>query len=799
MTTRSPFVRQRFVVRVSTILLLAALTAPLTAHAGTGVFKDGKFHFCVSLRWNATPEELALVEKVFKQASEALADATDGQHRFGAVRIVDGEGASQSAEYFIHKSPGRAYAPLSKYGVRSEHVNLFFESNFGKNGLGDALTIVHQHVHHAYGALDEYIGPHGEAECAPAPEKSTLDYCLMDNYLTRGGRAQGSGKYTLKELCTRANHDPDGDTWQQYVHGMSVWETIADQKRFPLVAPAGTPDPVPPPREPVDFQRVCKGSKIMLLLDKSGSMGSERRMEFARSGATAFTTFSQDEDQVGVASFEDMGRVDYPLTSLAEDGAREALRKAIEGLWPGSSTNIGDGLKKALSELTGQECRSCDETIILLSDGDHNTGTNPADVLPLLKDERVSVTTVGVGTGISPGGEELLQQIASETGGKYHRLADSYGLVGHFIRLAMKGADTGMLIRKQEEMAPNELRVYQALVEPSAAYAIFVVTFADDANRIRLELESPSGEVIEESSQSPTVKFIKEANSKAFKVKSPLDGKWKIKVSTGNVTSGETEIMAFAHHPGMQLNASVENPTVSFPESVLIHATPQCIGQNVLRAQVSGAITAPDGTSIPIVLYDSGLIENGDSIPFDGVYSARFSDYKKIGTYDIELAMETAPGSETYEGEKLYASEPISSKRVPVVSRRATATFIVRSIPPDHPATATLDFRPEEIIYLNSLRKCFNAYIELPEGMNPKGIKKGSVAITAIDGNGVRRTLPVKPASIGDFNENGVPDSLFQFERKALKSVARPGMRTIRIEGEADGKEFVAERRIELR
>ena len=43
----------------------------------------------------------------------------------------------------------------------------------------------------------------------------------------------------------------------------------------------------------------------------------------------------------------------------------------------GGSTNIGGALLVALGQITAESTRSCDEVIVLLSDGDHNCGTDP--------------------------------------------------------------------------------------------------------------------------------------------------------------------------------------------------------------------------------------------------------------------------------------------------------------------------------------------------------------------------------------------------------------------------------------
>ncbi|HWJ94944.1 MAG TPA: hypothetical protein VNT33_09495, partial [Telluria sp.] len=262
------------------VLLSASFGAVPEAWAGTGTFSGGKYNFCVSVRFNATPAQLANIRAAFTRGSQVLADATDGQHRFGRIRLVNDSGGSQQAEYWVHPNAGRAVATYGKYAVPGEHVNMYYPSNFtGKNGAdGDAYTVAHEHAHHSWGVGDEYAGPDPTgrqksipAEDAPlALQSPTLNYSLMDNYFTRGGRAAG-GAYTLNEFCTAANHDPDHNTWQHSIKHQSVWETIASHPSRAASMPAGLPVSAPPAPQAVDFGDGGGMRSTVLLIDRSGS------------------------------------------------------------------------------------------------------------------------------------------------------------------------------------------------------------------------------------------------------------------------------------------------------------------------------------------------------------------------------------------------------------------------------------------------------------------------------------------------------------------------------------------------
>ena len=789
-------IKKKFVTMAFSMLCVLS-TFSLT-YAGNGTFSNGEFNFCVSVRFNATAAQLQQIETVFQNASQVLADATDGQHRFGTVRIVNGSGASQSSEYWVHPGSGRAYATQGKYGVRGEHVNLYFQSDFQQindGPDGDAYTIAHEHAHHAYGVVDEYSGPSGAAECAPPPDTATLNFSLMDHYFNRGGRAGAGTTYTLNEFCVSSNHDPDIDTWQEDIHGESCWETIANHPRYSATAPTGLPVDAPPSLHTVSFESCVGGLKVMLLLDRSGSMGLQDRMTFAKSGGKLFVNFLRDDDAVGVASFASSASVNYQLTTITDSSIKTAAKAAIDALVASGATNIGGGLLTALAQITAQTDCSCDELIVLLSDGDHNTGTPPSAAIPSLQDAGIAVLTVGVGSGVSPTGQATLQNIATQTGGKFFRVANSFNLVGLFFRLVAESIGSGLLTRSPLSIASVESIEFPVTLEEGTKSVTFVLSNADQADNITLSLRTPSGTIITAAAAigDPNIDFQASPNSQAFTVQSPEAGLWNMLISADEITTGIMEVLAYADHDGVQLNVSVEKDTLVYPEVMEISATPIFNGENVVGANVTGTVMRPDGSELPIMLFDDGIREYGDSIPGDGIYSAVFDRYNEDGTYTFELQVVNSNGT-TFGGEELFSFAPSNEKPVPTFTRIATATAVITGVPEF--VVTTVEYGPETI-NLKSKGKFITAYIELPDGFNPAEIVLNSVTITAIDGINIT-PIPAEtwPTEIGDFDNDSVADLMVKFNRSAVQQVLSPGMRKIQLEGVVAGQNFVGERSV---
>ena len=199
------------------------------ASAGTGTFRKtgpdtGVFDFCVSVRFNATQTQLDRIKLGFDAASQVLADAPDGHHRFGTVNIVNDSGAQEVAEFFIDFDNKRAMAAPGFYGDPRGRSTLHYLVDFGGDStnpiaiLNSAYTIAHEFAHLAYNVYDEYPRTAAEiaagAECAPPPippktyaDEPNLSYCLMDNFYARGGWPGGLRTFTLNEFCVASNHD----------------------------------------------------------------------------------------------------------------------------------------------------------------------------------------------------------------------------------------------------------------------------------------------------------------------------------------------------------------------------------------------------------------------------------------------------------------------------------------------------------------------------------------------------------------------------------------------------------------
>ena len=189
-----------------------------------------------------------------------------------------------------------------------------------------------------------------------------------------------------------------------------------------------------------------EGIDIALVLDVSGSMRSvdfePSRLEAARETMDKFIR-ERSQDRISLVIFAGTAYTRIPLT-LDHNILRASLQEVDVTSVNQDGTAIGMGISVALNRLKKSEAES--KVVVLVTDGVNNAGSiDPLTAARLASEMGVRIYTIGVGTDetIMPvyimgqkryqryaGGldEELLQEIAETTGGKYYRARDPEAL-----------------------------------------------------------------------------------------------------------------------------------------------------------------------------------------------------------------------------------------------------------------------------------------------------------------------------------------------------------------------------------
>ena len=166
---------------------------------------------------------------------------------------------------------------------------------------------------------------------------------------------------------------------------------------------------------------------VVLAIDVSGSMWAEdvlpNRMEATKDAVKDFVRKQPRGVQIGIVSFSDFG-----ILSQAPTRDKNAVIKSVDRLTPQRGTNIGGGLQASLDAIyealdiprpdtsssrspfapvptapstgraTADPGKGEAATIVLLSDGQSNTGPPALDVAQEAAAAGVKVFTIGIGT-----------------------------------------------------------------------------------------------------------------------------------------------------------------------------------------------------------------------------------------------------------------------------------------------------------------------------------------------------------------------------------------------------------------
>jgi Ca-activated chloride channel family protein len=185
-----------------------------------------------------------------------------------------------------------------------------------------------------------------------------------------------------------------------------------------------------------EFQ--TEGLDLMLCLDLSGSMQAQdfkpNRFEAARQVALDFIA-GRPDDRIGLVVFAGEAYTQCPLT--LDHGMLSSLMKDLELGELEDGTAVGLALATGVNRL--QESKAKSRVLVLLTDGVNNRGLDPRTALDLAVTLGVKVYTIGVGQeGMAPIpvqtpfgtivqqmevdiDEDLLREMAKQTGGRYYR------------------------------------------------------------------------------------------------------------------------------------------------------------------------------------------------------------------------------------------------------------------------------------------------------------------------------------------------------------------------------------------
>jgi len=185
-------------------------------------------------------------------------------------------------------------------------------------------------------------------------------------------------------------------------------------------------------KKPAEIQ-----TSIVLLIDTSGSMGDNNKIENAKAAARAAVQNVSKTNEIAVLGFSgdcSGGAVRYACPFTTD---LNALLKAIDGLGPGGGTPMYIATGVAV-DYAKKKARGKSATVVLMSDGGDTCRDKQAEASAAIRQSNIPVNTIGYDVGNNQQAQGDLANLATLTGGRSYSAstADPKEIVNAF-KLAM--------------------------------------------------------------------------------------------------------------------------------------------------------------------------------------------------------------------------------------------------------------------------------------------------------------------------------------------------------------------------
>lgn len=173
-----------------------------------------------------------------------------------------------------------------------------------------------------------------------------------------------------------------------------------------------------------------KRMNLVLVIDRSGSMSSENKLEQVKTSAVEILNNLNPSDRLAIVTYDDS--INTILTSTTVED-KNYIRELIYGLRPGGSTNLSGGMMAGFAEAQRNFKDDSVNRIVLLSDGLANVGivdpTEIANQAKRIRENKISVSAMGVGIDYN---ENLMASIADYSGGNYYYINQETSMASVF-------------------------------------------------------------------------------------------------------------------------------------------------------------------------------------------------------------------------------------------------------------------------------------------------------------------------------------------------------------------------------
>jgi hypothetical protein len=159
---------------------------------------------------------------------------------------------------------------------------------------------------------------------------------------------------------------------------------------------------------------------IAFVIDKSGSMGSQDKMDWVKESFYIFIESVRESDFVSLVVFDNTAQVVFPTTRMDSRDKRLKFKEAVRRISPGGGTNLIDGLEQGYGQVMANFRSDYTNRVLFLTDG-VGKSNGLLDMAETYRELGVNVSTIGLGRDFDL---ELMDNLARAGGGSSRFVAD---------------------------------------------------------------------------------------------------------------------------------------------------------------------------------------------------------------------------------------------------------------------------------------------------------------------------------------------------------------------------------------
>lgn len=426
---------------------------------------------------------------------------------------------------------------------------------------------------------------------------------------------------------------------------------------------------------------------VVLLLDKSGSM-SGAPLANLKSAVITLIDLLSDDVKLGIVWFDSQPQAAVGIQKLGE--SRELAKQAVTPISASGGTRIGFGLGVAYEQivlLRDPEKPRGKEIIFLVTDGVSSDDTSI--VVDTIANDGVKINPIALGQDVDTFG---LFEMAERTGGRSFVARGNEDINKIVVQGTAESLENYFVLsdRPSAPLTPSipievDSYVGRLLIQLNLT-GIDPTVIQQDQFSFRTESGASTSLLVRFEALGP------DSASVVVEIDTPQAGVNTLELPPGLSTQiSEASVLVFGQSTQLHWRAALASSQDAFayPEPVIIQAAVSSVLGSAHGMIVNAIVIRPDGSEIPLSLFDDGSPIHGDEISNDGLYSAKFLNFNGNGTYQVKVIGEATEATLAGAGEHTIAS--IDTETFEPFSREQSFSFEVVDFEAPQDSTVTVE------------------------------------------------------------------------------------------------------------